>query len=201
MQVDGFNQSIKSVEEIQSKIKDKGKQVRYAKGKKTPLTRGKVSEVTSFDPEKIILEVEMSQPEPIYLKNYVGSEYTSGAWSEQGMEELYENYGMTYSKGLNDMVTNDNMLLSKGLTGDRQMSFDMISQAITTYYGEDYGQFYQGVVWNLEMSLYTETPLSAKKLEMTRHCHELTSHYVFNKQKWRQKRQMKKTLLTMFYQE
>ncbi len=48
---------------------------------------------------------------------------------------------------------------------------------------------------------YTETPLSAKKLEMTRHCHELTSHYVFNKQKWRQKRQMKKTLLTMFYQE
>lgn len=560
MQVDGFNQSIKSVEKIQSEIKDKGKQVRYAKGKKTPLTRGKVSEVTSFDPEKIILEVEMSQPEPIYLKNYVGSEYTSGAWSEQGMEELYENYGMiywlgdnqftsfsqlsdlsrlttqeesihvsvknigessetlfvpygmTYSKGLNDMVTNDNMLLSKGLTGDRQMSFDMISLAITTYpelvgtfanlksdnqvpkvtdylvneanyndyvyknylsvpktigtelsmltnqgketqqrvfyeeadevvrqalnkeestakefastpkdfisqfidhkydlktpeefatiatlmyrqlgvparyvegylvtpkevteaknnkmsipaknahawveiyqdgvgwvpkevmsrtqnmmpqpvfntlphsgshssqdgksakdlpvesekisdgesnqqeikhqkekqrkpyviisllifliflmlaifififmklkhiihlkkeqqslfnqsdhflaaqslyrdmanmmildgveltfydlekdvksittyYGEDYGQFYQGVVWNLEMSLYTETPLSAKKLEMTRHCHELTSHYVFNKQKWRQKRQMKKTLLTMFYQE
>lgn len=74
-------------------------------------------------------------------------------------------------------------------------------KSITTYYGEGYGQFYQGVVWNLEMSLYTETPLSAKKLEMTRHCHELTSHYVFNKQKWRQKRQMKKTLLTMFYQE
>lgn len=71
--------------------------IRYQKEENNALINGDFAKLNSFkigDTKR--LEVVMDNPQPIYLRGYVGSKYTNNGWTEIENEKLYENSDLFY---------------------------------------------------------------------------------------------------------
>ncbi len=89
------NTYIKSVEE---KAGDRVDDLRYEKNAPDSLTQGdflKLTELKLTDSEA--LEIIMEEPNPYYLRGFIGADYSRNTWSELANEAIYENYGLFYS--------------------------------------------------------------------------------------------------------
>src|SRR5699024_7006670 len=99
--------------------------IRYEKSKPANLSQGDFTTLSKLDlSEKQALEVVMEKPTSLYLRGYVGAEYTEDHWEDLDSETYYENHGLFY--WLNRK--NFNPLQQLSIVNDLKLSDDHIGE-------------------------------------------------------------------------
>lgn len=99
--------------------------IRYEKSKPANLTQGDFTKLSQLDlSEEQALEVVMEKPTSLYLRGYVGAEYTEDHWEDLDSETYYDNYGLFY--WLNRK--NFNPLQQLSIVNDLKLSDDHIGE-------------------------------------------------------------------------
>lgn len=71
--------------------------IRYEKSKPANLTQGDFTKLSQLDlSEEQALEIVMEKPTSLYLRGYVGAEYTEDHWGDLDSETYYKNHGLFY---------------------------------------------------------------------------------------------------------
>jgi len=84
-------------QKLETYLTTKKENIRYEKSKLSPMTQGELTTLSTFDPsEDTALEVVMSQPTSLYLRGYVGSQYTGKRWENLESETYYNHHGLFY---------------------------------------------------------------------------------------------------------
>lgn len=83
--------------DIKSALENKIEDFRYEKGKTNTFTQGnfrRLGKLELLDSEA--LEVVMDKPTSLYLRGYVGSDYTKEGWTDLDSSVYYDSYGLFY---------------------------------------------------------------------------------------------------------
>src|SRR5699024_7527949 len=84
-------------QKLETYLTAKKENIRYEKRKLNPMTQGELTTLSTFEPtEETALEVVMSQPTSLYLRGYVGSQYTSKRWENLESDTYYNHHGLFY---------------------------------------------------------------------------------------------------------
>src|SRR5690625_2287097 len=82
---------------IQQKSHQMATDIRYEKEKTNTFTEGNFTNIGKLElDEEPALEIVMDKPTSVYLRGFVGSEYTSNQWLDLEPEVYYENYDLFY---------------------------------------------------------------------------------------------------------
>lgn len=85
------------IDTLNEKVAETVEDVRYGEKTSTRLPEGKFSGLGSMiETGQPMLEVTMSEPESLYLRGFVGSEYTSSGWNEADPASLFDSAELFY---------------------------------------------------------------------------------------------------------
>ena len=85
------------IDTLNEKVAETVEDVRYGEKTSTRLPEGKFSGLGSMiETGQPMLEVTMSEPESLYLRGFVGSEYTSSGWNEADPASLSDGAALFY---------------------------------------------------------------------------------------------------------
>ena len=91
------------IDTLNEKVAESVEDVRYGEKTSTRLPEGKFSGLGSMiETGQPMLEVTMSEPESLYLRGFVGSEYTSSGWNEADPASLSDGAARCYRLQRND---------------------------------------------------------------------------------------------------
>lgn len=91
------NRDFPIIDTLNEQVSEVVEDVRYGKKVSTRLPEGKFSNLDSMiETGQPMLEVTMSEPESLYLRGFVGSEYTSSGWDEADPASLSDGAALFY---------------------------------------------------------------------------------------------------------
>lgn len=91
------NQDFPIIDTLNEQLSDAVEDVRYNEKVSTRLPEGKFSNLGSMiETGQPMLEVTMSEPESLYLRGFVGSEYTPSGWNEADPASLSDGAALFY---------------------------------------------------------------------------------------------------------
>ncbi|MER2190754.1 MAG: transglutaminase domain-containing protein [Solibacillus sp.] len=69
--------------QLEQALTNKAADIRYFNGQSPTLSDGNLLRISAFQPnEEVALKIVMEQPMPLYLKGFVGSQYTASTWQQ-----------------------------------------------------------------------------------------------------------------------